>query len=54
MVAKTQVHRHFETVGNDLGIVETGRILEIKVIVRRRIIVEIIADQKHLLDGRVK
>ena len=54
MIAKTEVHRHLEVVGNHLRIIETSRVLEIKVIVSRRIIVEVIADQKHLLDRRMK
>ena len=33
MVAKAQVYRHFKPIGNDLGIVETSRVLEIQVVV---------------------
>ncbi len=54
MVTKAQVYRHLKPVGDDLGVIEASRVLEVEVIVGRRIIVEVIADQKHLLDGRMK
>src|SRR5258708_39648562 len=51
MVAEAQVHRHLEAVSNDLGVVETSRILEVKVVVGRRVVMEIVANEEHLLDG---
>src|SRR5258707_13561773 len=54
MITKPQVHRHLEPVSNNLGIVETSGVLEIEVIVGGRIVVEGIADQKDLFDGRME
>src|SRR5882757_9700055 len=54
MVAKAQMHRHLEAIGDDLGVVETRRVLEVKVIVDRRVVMEVVANEEHLLNGRMK
>src|SRR4030081_2134437 len=54
MVAEAKMHRHLKPVSNDLGVVETSGVLKIEVVVRGGIVVEVIADQKHLFDGRLE
>ena len=54
MVSKAKMDRHLETVCDDLRVVETCRILEVEVVIRRRVIMKVIADQENLLDSRMK
>src|SRR5580693_672949 len=54
MVAETQMHGHLEAVGDDLGIIQAGRALEIKLVVGGGIVMEVVTDQKYLFDGGMK
>ena len=54
VVAEAQVHRHLEAVGDDLRVVETRRVLEVEVVVGGGIIVEVVADEEDLFDGRME
>src|SRR3981081_4108133 len=54
MVAEAKMHRHLKPVSNDLGFVETSSVFKIEVVVGGGIVVEVIADQKHLFDGRLE
>ena len=54
MVAETQMHRHLEAVGDDLGVIEARRVLEVKVVVGGGIVMEVVADQKNLFDCRME
>ena len=51
VIAEADVDRHAEGIGNGLGVVESGLVVEVEVVIGRRIVVEIIAEQEDLLDG---
>jgi hypothetical protein len=54
VVAEAEVDRHLEAIGDGLGVVEPGRVLEVEVVVGRRIVVEVVADEEDLFDGGVE
>jgi len=48
------MHWHTKTVGDGLGVVESCGVFEVEVVVGGRIVVEVVADEKDLLDGWVE
>jgi hypothetical protein len=48
------MHRHLEPVGNGLGVVEPGLVLEVEVVVGGRIVMEVVSDEGDLFDGWVE
>src|SRR3954453_9044023 len=51
MVPEANVDRHAEAVGNGFGVIEPSLVLEVKIVVQRWIVVEIVAEQENLFDG---
>ena len=51
VIAESDMHRHLESVGDGLGVVDACLVLEVEIVVGRRIVVEVVADQKDLLDA---
>jgi hypothetical protein len=45
------MHGHLEAVRDRFGVIEAGRIFEVEVVVGRRVVVEVIANEEDLLDG---
>lgn len=54
MVAEAEVYGHVEAVGDGFGVVETGGVFEVEVVVGGGVVVEVVADEEDLLDGGVE
>ena len=54
MVSKTGVDGYLEAIGEFPANIHAGVVLEVKIEIRRRVVVEVIAHQKNALHGRMQ
>jgi hypothetical protein len=51
VIAEAEMDGHLESVGDGLGVIQASGVLEVEVVVGGWVVVEVIADEKDLLDG---
>src|ERR1700722_1676068 len=46
------MNRHMKNIGDGFGIIEPRGVLEVKVVIGRRVVVKVVTDQEDLFNGR--
>jgi hypothetical protein len=54
VIAEAEVNGHVKSICDGLGVVESRFVLEVKVVISRWVIVEVVANKKYMLDGRIQ
>ena len=54
VISEADMDGHFEAVGDGLSAIDSGHVLKVKIPVGGRVVMEIVAHEKHLFHGRVQ